>query len=317
MPPVAARLSLALRGRWRRTLLWASLLLLLAVAQGLLVVLTVSYEASRAQDQAEAVALEAAAEVKRQVTRGIQDLQPLAWPGVDGLPWGQSAERLLQTRRDILRVERRGPGGAVTAGAEGRFGPPLFTKLRRSDVEPEIETACALARRAAAPVFTRSYFVPLEGGLGVEVMDLCMPLQAEGRATGFVVATWSLSQLLESVLSAALASGHELSFIEGDGSRGVSACRGDPARRHAVSSSATSSTRVGTVSRARTQTCANPALLTGTRSIGSDGFLSGRGSSVVDKNWAGDLAGIGILPAGRVHPHGPVMPEYCACLPER
>jgi len=24
----------------------------------------------------------------------------------------------------------------------------------------------------------------------------------------------------------------------------------------------------------------------------------------------------GILPAGRVHPHGPVMPEYCACLPE-
>ena len=219
MPPVAARLSLVLRGRWRRTLLWASLLLLLAVAQGLLVMLTVSYEASRAQDQAESVALEAAAEVKRQVTRGIQDLQPLAWPGVDGPPWGQGAERLLQTRREILRVERRAPGGAVTAVADGRFGPPLFTKLRRSDVEPEIETACALARRAAAPVFTRSYFVPLEGGLGVEVMDLCMPLQAEGRASGFVVATWSLSQLLESVLSAALASGHELSFIEGDGSR--------------------------------------------------------------------------------------------------
>ena len=83
-------------------------------------------------------------------------------------------------------------------------------------------------------------------------------------------------------------------MIEGDGSRGVSACRGDPARRHAVSSSATSSTRVGTVSRARTQTCANPALLTGTRSIGSDGFPSGRGSGVVGRNWAGELAGIGI-----------------------
>ena len=48
-------LSLAPRGRWRRALLWA--LLLLAVAQGLLVMLTVSYEASRAQDQAEALVL--------------------------------------------------------------------------------------------------------------------------------------------------------------------------------------------------------------------------------------------------------------------
>ncbi len=109
----------------------------------------------------------------------------------------------------------------------------------------------------------------------------------------------------------------ELAGDRGRRFTGGSACRGDPARRRAVWSSATSSTRVGTVSQARTQTRANPALLTGTRSIGSDGFLSGRGSGAVGKNWAGDLAGIGILPAGRVHPHGPVMPEYCACLPER
>ncbi|RLT55733.1 MAG: hypothetical protein DWI69_05190 [Chloroflexi bacterium] len=109
----------------------------------------------------------------------------------------------------------------------------------------------------------------------------------------------------------------ELAGDRGRRFTGGSACRGDPARQRAVWSSATSSTRVGTVSQARTQTRANPALLTGTRSIGSDGFLSGRGSGAVGKNWAGELAGIGILPAGRVHPHGPVMPEYCACLPER
>jgi signal transduction histidine kinase len=77
MTPVNPRWVLPLRGRWRRTLLWASLLLLLAVAQGLLVLLTVSYEASRAQDHAEAMAPEAGAEVKRQVTRVMQDLQPL------------------------------------------------------------------------------------------------------------------------------------------------------------------------------------------------------------------------------------------------
>ncbi|NCV02161.1 MAG: hypothetical protein EBV53_13400 [Proteobacteria bacterium] len=84
-------------------------------------------------------------------------------------------------------------------------------------------------------------------------------------------------------------------MIDGDGSRGVSACQGDPARRHAVSSSATSSTRVGTVSRARTQTCANPgASLDGTRSRVCDGLLPGERSGGIGTNWAGELSGIGI-----------------------
>ena len=130
--------------------MWAALLMLLAVVQGLLVMLTVSFESSRAQDEAEAVALEVAGETKRQVTRGIQDLQPLTWPAITPLEWDVRAEQLLQSRRELLRLERRGPGGAVSSVAESRYGPPLFTRLRRSDVEPEIDTACSLARRAAA-----------------------------------------------------------------------------------------------------------------------------------------------------------------------
>ena len=222
MPTARTRLSDALRGRWRRTLPWAALILLLAVAQGLLLMLTLSYESSRAQDQAEAVALEAAAEVKRQVNRGLQDLQALTWPA-GGAPawtdWNLRAEQLLQLRLEIVRLERRDPSGAIVSLAEGRYGPPLFTRLRRSDVEPEIDTACAAARRTAAPMFTRSYYVPLEGGLGVEVLDLCMPLQTEGLTAGFLVATWSLPQLLEAALGAGLSGQHELSFVEGDGSR--------------------------------------------------------------------------------------------------
>jgi hypothetical protein len=166
MTRVLRPLTLALRGRWRRGLLWTSLLLLLAVAQGLLVLLTVSYESTRAQDQTEAAALEVAAEVKRQVTRAIQDLQPLTWPAIDGLEWGVRADQLLQARRELLRVETRGLQGAVLLLAETRFGPPPFAWVKRSDMGPEIETACAVARRTAAPAFTRSYYVPFEGGTG-------------------------------------------------------------------------------------------------------------------------------------------------------
>jgi two-component system sensor histidine kinase DctS len=219
MSSVRPRWVLPLRGRWRRTVLWASLLLLLAVAQGLLVLLTVSYESSRAQDQAEAMALEAAAEVKRQVTRGMQDLQPLTWPAIGSLEWEVRAEQLLASRRELLRLETRSLQGAIERVSETRFGPPPFAWFKRSDMGPEIDTACSVARRTAAPAFTRSYYVPYEGGLGVEVMDLCVPLQAAGQAAGFLVTTWSLPQLLEAALGVAVSGRHELSFVESDGSR--------------------------------------------------------------------------------------------------
>lgn len=219
MTPVNPRWVLPLRGRWRRTLLWASLLLLLAVAQGLLVLLTVSYEASRAQDQAEAMALEAGAEVKRQVTRGMQDLQPLTSPAISGPEWELRAQQLLQGRRELLRLETRSLQGAIERVSDTPFGPPPFAWFKRSDSGPEIDTACAVARRTAAPAFTRSYYVPFEGGTGLEVMDLCVPLQSAGQLAGFLVSTWSLSQLLEAALGAVSSGRHELSFVESDGSR--------------------------------------------------------------------------------------------------
>ena len=97
MPTARTRLSDTLRGRWRRTLPWAALIPLLAVAQGLLLMLTLSYESSRAQDQAEAVALEAAAEVKRQVTRALQDCQVSSRAGREGF-------ETLFVRRDGERI---------------------------------------------------------------------------------------------------------------------------------------------------------------------------------------------------------------------
>ena len=48
------------------------------------------------------------------------------------------------------------------------------------------------AQRLAAPAFSRSYFVPQPGGLGLEVIDLCLPVQRAGRADGFLVATFAL-----------------------------------------------------------------------------------------------------------------------------
>jgi two-component system sensor histidine kinase DctS len=119
----------------------------------------------------------------------------------------------------VLRLETRSLQGAIERVSDTPFGPPPFAWFKRGDIGPEIDTACAVARRTAAPVFTRSYYVPFEGGTGVEVMDLCVPLQSAGQLAGFLVSTWSLSQLLEAALGAVSSGRHELSFVESDGSR--------------------------------------------------------------------------------------------------
>jgi two-component system sensor histidine kinase DctS len=207
------------RRRWRRLLLWGVLVLLLLVAQTLLVLLTVEFESSRAQDQTDAVADRVGAAVKREVTRATQSLQTLVW-GRETLPvWEDRARSLMESRREILRLERRDASRAVIEAVDSPLGPALFVHLTRAELDVEAELACAAARRSAAPAFSRSYFVPLDGGLGVEVMDLCLAVQEAGRTVGYSVATFGLAALLDAALAPAAAQGHELSFVEGDRAR--------------------------------------------------------------------------------------------------
>jgi two-component system sensor histidine kinase DctS len=83
----------------------------------------------------------------------------------------------------------------------------------------DADLACSAASHAAAPMFSRTYFVPLTGGQGVEVIDLCLPLQQAGQPAGFLVGSLALPQVLDAVLQARDARRHEFSLVEGDGTR--------------------------------------------------------------------------------------------------
>ena len=83
--------------RHRRALLWIALVLLLLVAQSLLVGLTVNYEASRAQEDTDAVAIEVGAEARRDLVSLQQQLQSLAAQPASG--WPPAAQDLLRTPR--------------------------------------------------------------------------------------------------------------------------------------------------------------------------------------------------------------------------
>jgi two-component system sensor histidine kinase DctS len=206
--------------RWRlprRALLWTALLLLLVVAQSLLVALTVNYEATRAQETTESVAVEVAAEVRRELIGLQQQLQSLALP--PGADWPAAAASLLRSHPMLVRLELRDAAMQPLRVADTPFAPPQFAVIPRADADVETEIACATAQRSLAPSFSRSYFVPLPGGLGHELMDLCMPLTAAGQRPGFLVGVVALAPLLDAAANAVQARGHELSFVEGDGTR--------------------------------------------------------------------------------------------------
>jgi two-component system sensor histidine kinase DctS len=224
--PAPVRLSLASRlAGWQASrgvphaLLWVALVSLLLVAQTLLVVLTLRHEEARAQERSDDVAAAALGDIRRRTQMALQGLQVLQQRPGASLAWARSANELLRNQREIGRIERRDLGVRILEAAESPFREPLFLRWPRADMDVETEVACDAARRVMAPMFSRSQFVPLAGGRGVEVMDVCVPVQQAGQLVGFTVASFVLPLLLEEVRVAEVGRSHELSFVEADGTR--------------------------------------------------------------------------------------------------
>ena len=205
--------------RWPRAALWGLLMALLLVAQSLLVALTVNYESAREQDAADRAAAETAQEFRREMLAQQQALQTLAFDEQPGAAWREQAGALLLRRSGLERVEWRALDMSVLAAVDTPFAPTLFSLLPRRDATLEAELACAETRRGAAPSFSRSYFVPLPGGLGQEVIDLCVPVQRAGQEAGFLVGSFALTRVLEGLLTAREARRHEFAIVETDGTR--------------------------------------------------------------------------------------------------
>lgn len=205
--------------RWRRAVLWGLLMALLLVAQSLLMALTINYEAGREQDGVDRAAAETAQEFRREMLAQMQALQALAFDELPGAVWREQAGVLLLRRLGLERVEWRQLDMSISAAVDTPFAPTLFSMLPRREAALEAELACAETRRGAAPSFSRSYFVPLPGGLGQEVIDLCVPVLRAGQEDGFLVGSFALTRVLEGLLTAREARKHEFSIIEADGTR--------------------------------------------------------------------------------------------------
>jgi len=214
-PPFAPR-RVPPRLRWS---LWALLIALVVALLVTLVWLAGRYEASQVQSKLERDTADALGDIRSALTRNVQSLQALQSGNPTPGSWREEAAELLRAHREWMRIEWRDSNLGTMAFVDTPYRPPAFARLGRGNAQADVALACANARRVSGPAYSGSYFLPQVDGLGLEVMELCLPQVTAGELTGYVVATYSLSEILAGLVGPQLMRSHEVSFTEADGTR--------------------------------------------------------------------------------------------------
>ncbi len=211
--------ALRLSSVWRRWSLWASLVVLVFAVLGTLVWLAGRYEASQVQGKLERDTADAIGDIRAALTRNVQGLQALQASSPTPSSWTIEAASLLREHREFMRIEWRDASLAILAQVDTPYRAPVFERLGRDNAQSDVALACATARRLSGPAYSSSYFLPQPDGLGLEVIELCLPQVTAGRLSGYLLATYSLQEILADLVGQQLTRSQEVSFTEADGTR--------------------------------------------------------------------------------------------------
>ena len=201
----------------RRRSLWAALVALVIAVLVTLVWLAGRYEASQVQAELERDAADAVSDLRSSLSRHVQAVQALQAQSTEFRQ--VAALALLRQNREWLRVEWRDPQWLVQEHADSPLRAPAFERTPRQEVANEALQACQRARRFNGPAYSSTYYLPQTDGLGMEVMELCLPQVQLGQLVGFTVVTYGLQDLLAERVGATFGRRNEVSFVEPDGTR--------------------------------------------------------------------------------------------------
>ncbi len=202
-----------------RRVLWAVLVPLVGALLATLVWLAGRQEALHVQAELDRDTAAAADDIRAGLVHRAQSLQALSAAASRRGPWSAQAAQLLRDHRELLRIEWRTDALAAVSVVDSPYRAPVFGWLSRSDTLADVQLACAQARRLSQPAYSQTYYLPQQDGIGLEVMDLCVPRISGGMVTGYVIATYSLREILVSLVGPQLTRNQEVSFNEPDGTR--------------------------------------------------------------------------------------------------
>lgn len=203
---------------WRtgRLALWLALIGLVLAMLATLVWLAGRYEASQVQAELERDTQDAISDLRAALGRDVQALQ--------ASPEGRAQRRQawqqqLRERPDWLRLERRDTEWRLLESEDSPLREPAYSRTPRKDTLNETIRSCLRARQFNNPAYSGTYFLPQLNGMGVEVMELCMPLMHNGQLVGYQVLVYGLQDLLVEQLGRSYARRNMVSLTEADGTR--------------------------------------------------------------------------------------------------
>ena len=232
-PDAPAGALARLRGAWRRWALWFALVLVVVGLLATLVWLARGHEIEQTQRDLDRDNADAAQVLRQRLARNLQDLHGLAATHADPIGWWTGATQLLREHREWMRLQWHDAALNLRAVADSPFYPALAPPPPDGSTHHPFDIAnlCGQASKLGAAAYAPSRFVPRAGGLGEEVLELCLPVRQGAQLQGYVVATHTLDGML-ALLPSSLTRGQSVGFTELDGTR--LAMQGVPRRRARV-----------------------------------------------------------------------------------
>ena len=219
-PDAPAGALARLRGAWRRWALWFALVLVVVGLLATLVWLARGHEIEQTQRDLDRDNAEAAQVLRQRLARNLQDLHGLAATHADPIGWWTGATQLLREHREWMRLQWHDAALNLRAVADSPFYPALAPPPPDGSTHHPFDIAnlCGQASKLGAAAYAPSRFVPRAGGLGEEVLELCLPVRQGAQLQGYVVATHTLDGML-ALLPSSLTRGQSVGFTELDGTR--------------------------------------------------------------------------------------------------
>ena len=222
--------AVALRHFWRGWMLWAVLALVVVLMLAVLIWLARNHEIDEVQRTLDRDNASAVQTLRQGLARRQQDLHGLATLQATPDGWSVAALALLDRYRDWLRVEWRDAALRPVAVADSPYYPPVahVDEGALSQSAQLVREVCAHAVKLDGVAYAPSQFVQRPGGVGEEVMPMCLPIGPVARRSGYLVVTYSLAGMLDAMLAPTYTQRQSVAFTELDGAR--LAVQGGPRR---------------------------------------------------------------------------------------
>lgn len=204
---------------WRRWVYWGLGAALLSALLVLLVFLTRQYQDGLNAAALERNAAEIATDIRSGLTRNIQLLVAIQSGHRSPEAWQVAAAEFLDEHPEVVHLEWRNPELSSIEARVSPYMPFLYVTRARPELFTELSQACLNATSISGAAYSPTHFWPVSGGMGIELIEMCLPLQTDGVQDGYLIATYALPVMLRELVAPADLRGKRMVWSDPQGTR--------------------------------------------------------------------------------------------------